>query len=99
MVDLQQRGLSINPDPGNRNFGTQAGAAISVTEALTLGGEIFIKRVSSTGGPGSVGFPLGGKMPPVQLRRHLRYQRHLPCIVFIRRGLENMSASNLFHII
>lgn len=91
-------GYWINPDPGNRNF-WYAGWVLQyqVTEALALGGEIFHQTSFSTGGPGSVGFPLGSKdatgfnfggIYDINDTYHVLFS--------FGRGLENMSASNLF---
>jgi hypothetical protein len=91
-------GYWINPGPGNRNF-WYAGWVLQyqLTEALALGGEIYHQTGFSTGGPGSVGFPLGSKdATGLNFGGIYDINNTYHVLFSFARGLENISASNLF---
>ena len=79
-------GYWINPGPGNRNF-WYAGWVLQyqLTEALALGGEIYHQTgfLDRRTGQRRLSSRQQG-CDRVELRRRLRHQQHLPCVVFIR---------------
>lgn len=55
-------GYWINPGPGNHDYWFSGIAAqYQLTDRLALGGEVFYQTRSTTGGPGSPGYPLGSR--------------------------------------
>lgn len=91
-------GYWINPGPGNKNFwffGWQLQRRLS--ESLAVGAELFHQTISLTGGPGSVGFPLGSKDSTgfnVGAIYDLTAHDHL--LFSAGRGLQNAAATNEF---
>ena len=91
-------GYWINPGPGNRNF-WYAGWVVQyqLTDTLTLGGEVFHLTSFSTGEPGSVGFPLGSKdTTGFNFGGVYDLNKTYHILFSFGRGLQNVSASNLF---
>ncbi len=91
-------GYGINPGPGNRNywfFGWQLQRRI--TDNLTLGSELFHQTAFSTGGPGSVGFPLGSKATTgFNLGGTYDFSESYHLLFSAGHGLQNASTSNEF---
>lgn len=91
-------GYWINPGPGNWNF-WYAGWVVQyqLTDTLTLGGEVFHLTSFSTGEPGSVGFPLGSKdTTGFNFGGVYDLNKTYHILFSFGRGLQNVSASNLF---
>lgn len=81
-------GYWLNPGPQNKNYWF-AGTLLSrkVTEALSLGGEVFHQTADTIGGVPSTGFNLGG-IYDLTDRDHL--------LLSVGRGIQNASATNRF---
>jgi hypothetical protein len=91
-------GYGINPGPGNRNywfFGWQLQRRI--TGNLTLGAELFHQTAFSTGGPGSLGFPLGSKATTgFNLGGTYDFSDSYHLLFSAGHGIQNASTSNEF---
>ena len=91
-------GYWINPGPGNRNYwflGWQVQR--QVTSNLTLGGELFHQTASTTGEPGSVGFPLGTQVTTgFNLGGTYDFSDNYHLLFSAGRGIQNADTSNRF---
>jgi hypothetical protein len=89
-------GYWINPGPGNRDFWF-AGWLLQrqVTDDFALGVELFHQSASTTGGPGSVGFPLGSKdTTGFNIGGIYDLSEHYHLLMSAGRGFQNASDSN-----
>jgi hypothetical protein len=91
-------GFTLNPGAGNRNFWLYGlSAQHPVADDLTLGGEIFHQTASTSGGPGSVGFPLGSTdVTGFNLGAIYDVNEHYHLLLSAGRGLENAAVGDAF---
>ena len=97
MDDLWRRRYWINPGSGNQNFWF-AGWVLQyrLTDALGLGGELFHQTASTTGGPGSPGFPLGsGNSTGFNVGDTYDFNKTYHLLFSVGRGLENAATTNV----
>jgi hypothetical protein len=91
-------GYWFNLGPGNKNFwffGWQLQRHI--TDNLTLGAELFHQTASTTGGPGSVGFPLGSKATTgFNLGGKYDFSENYHLLFSAGHGVQNATTSNQF---
>ena len=91
-------GYWINPGPGNRSYWF-VGWVLQrqVTDSLALGGEIFHQTRFATGGPGSLGFPLGSKdTTGFNLGAIYDFNQNYHLLLSAGRGLQHASTNNVF---
>lgn len=89
-------GFTVNPGPGNRNFWLY-GLSVQhpVAEDLTVGGEVFHQTASITGGPGTVGFPLGSRdVTGFNIGAIYDITEHYHLLISAGRGLQNAAAGD-----
>jgi hypothetical protein len=89
-------GYGINPGAGNRNFwffGWQLQRR--VTNDLVLGAELFHQSASTTGEPGSVGFPLGSKaITGFNLGGIYDFSKTSHLLFSVGHGIQNAATTN-----
>jgi hypothetical protein len=89
-------GYGINPGPGNRDYwfvGWQLQR--QVTDHLALGGELFYQTASTSGGPGSVGFPVGSKdTAGFNLGGTYDFTENYHLLFSVGRGIRNATTGN-----
>ena len=91
-------GYWINPGPGNRNYWF-VGWALQrqVTDSLVLGGEVFHQTQSTTGGPGTIGYPLGSRdSTGFNLGGVYDFTEHYHLLFSAGTGLQNASTTDQF---
>ncbi len=91
-------GYWLNPGPGNVNYWFSGLAAqYQLTDALSLGGEIFYQTKSTDGGPGSPGYPLGSRNSAgFNLGGTYDFDKTRRLLFSFGRGLLNASTTNSF---
>ncbi len=91
-------GYWFNPGPGNKGYWfTGWLLQRRVTEDLLLGGEVFHQTASTTGGPGSVGYPLGSRdSTGFNVGGVYDFTEHYHLLFSAGRGLQNVSTTNEF---
>jgi hypothetical protein len=91
-------GYGINPGPGNRDYwfvGWEVQREI--TDNLALGVELFHQTAFTTGGPGSVGYPLGTQPTTgFNVGGAYDFTEHYHLLFSAGRAIQNAATSNLF---
>ena len=91
-------GYWFNPGPGNKGYWfTGWLLQRRVADDLLLGGEVFHQTASTTGGPGSVGYPLGSRdSTGFNLAGVYDFSEQYHLLFSAGRGLQNASTTNEF---
>jgi hypothetical protein len=81
-------GYWINPGAGNKNYWAFGWVLQrKVTDALSLGGELFYRTADTSGGPASTGFDLGATYD---------FSAHFHLLFSAGSGLQNATTTNQF---
>jgi len=88
-------GYWFNPGPGNKGYWfTGWLLQRRVADDLLLGGEVFHQTASTTGGPGSVGYPLGSRdSTGFNLAGVYDFSEQYHLLFSAGRGLQNVSTT------